>query len=783
MTGKYIGQRILRNEDPHLLTGGALFVDDVDLPGMLHAAFLRSDYAHARLVRIDASAARVRPGVVAVYTAEDMGDAWRHGPPLVVPPPSVENVIFHSRTQVPLVKDKVRLAGEPLAVVIATSRYSAEDALDDIWVELEPLEAVVDLVQALEPGAPLVHDDLESNLAAHIIQQKGDYQKARDQADLVISRRIAVDRCAAAAMENRGIVASWEPKSQQLTIWDTTQSPIPIRNGLAGMFGLSTSQVRVIAPFVGGGFGPKIMMFYPEEMVLTWATLQLGRPVKWIEDRRENFYATTQERGQVHDAEIALAKDGRILGVSDVFLHDTGAYDPYGLTIPLNTQCHVLGPYVIPNFYTETRVVFTNKIIATPVRGAGRPQGVFVIERLLDLGAKKLGIDRIELRKKNLIPPDAFPYENEIIDQAFAPLVFDSGNYLRVLEQAAKRIGYESFIRDEQPSLRAKGRRVGIGVVNFIETTGVGPYEGARVTVETTGKVVVATGVGTQGQGHFTSFAQIVAEQLGVDVRDVQMVTGDTAHFHWGTGTFASRGSVVAANAINAAAVVVWKKILKLASQILETPEDELELADGMVRVADIPSECISLGELAVIANPLRGAVEPGTEPGLEATGYFGPKYGAIANGAHAMIVEVDPETMDVEIKRYVAVEDCGTVLNPLILEGQVHGGVALGIANSYYEDLVYDENGQLLNASLADYLIPTSREVPRIEVGHEETKSPLNPLGSKGAGEAGTIPVPALFCQAVEDALYDVDLEILRAPLSHSRLFELVQAAKGKGG
>jgi carbon-monoxide dehydrogenase large subunit len=779
MTGKVIGQRITRNEDPRLLTGGALFVDDVDLPGMLHAAFLRSDYAHAKLERIDVSAARERPGVVAVYTAEDMGDAWQHGPPLVIPPPTVEDVIFNSRTQVPLVKDKVRMAGEPLAVVIAESRYIAEDALDDIWVELDPLDVVVDLEKALEPDSPLVHDDLDSNLAAHIVQEKGDYKAAREKADLVISRRILIDRGAAAAMENRGIVAHWEPKSQQMTIWDTTQSPIPIRNGLAGMFGLSTSQVRVIAPFVGGAFGPKIMMFYSEEMVLTWATLQLGRPVKWIEDRRENFYATTQERGQVHDAEIAMTKDGCILGVSDVFLHDTGAYDPYGLTLPLNTQCHVLGPYVIDNFYTETKVVFTNKIIATPVRGAGRPQGVFIIERLLDLAARELGIDRVEIRKTNFIPPDAFPYDNQIIDQAFAKLMFDSGQYEKVLDHAVKQIGYKDFIVTEQPRLRVEGKRVGIGIVNFVETSGVGPYEGARVTVETDGRVVVATGVGTQGQGHFTSFAQIVAERLGVDVRNVQMVTGDTAHFHWGTGTFASRGSVVAANAINAAAITVRAKILKLAGQVLKTPEEELELTDGLVRVADIPTKCISLGELAAMANPLRGAVEPGSEPGLEATDYFGPKYGAIANGAHAMIVEVDPETMDIEIKRYVAVEDCGTVLNPLILEGQVHGGVALGIANSYYEDLVYDENGQLLNASLADYLIPSSMEIPRIEIGHEETKSPLNPLGSKGAGEAGTIPVPALFCQAVEDALYDLDLEILQAPLSHSRLFELVQAAK----
>jgi CO/xanthine dehydrogenase Mo-binding subunit len=336
-------------------------------------------------------------------------------------------------------------------------------------------------------------------------------------------------------------------------------------------------------------------------------------------------------------------------------------------------------------------------------------------------------------------------------------------------------IGYEKFISEEQPRLRAEGRHVGIGIVPFIETTGVGPYEGARVTVETSGKVSVATGFGTQGQGHYTSFAQIVAEQLGVDVRDVRLVTGDTAQFGWGTGTFASRGAVVAGNAIHAAAITVRAKILKLASKVLEAPEEELELENGHVRVADVPRTSISLGELAALANPLRGAVEPGTEPGLEATDYFGPQYGATANGTHAMIVEVDPETMMVEIKRYVAVEDCGTVLNPLILDGQIHGGVALGIGNAFYEQLVYDENGQLLNASLADYLVPTAAEVPRVEVGHEETPSPFNPLGAKGAGEAGTIPVPALFAQAIEDALADYDFEVLEMPLSPNRLFELI--------
>lgn len=781
MNNKFIGKRVQRNEDPRLLTGQAQFVDDVEIPGLLHAAFLRSDYAHARLLSIDVSTACQRPGVVAVFTAEDMGEDWMAGPPLVSPPPTAKDVLFHSRRQVPLVKDKVRHMGEAIAVVIAESRYIAEDALEDILVELDPLPVVLDLENGLEVESPLVHDDLESNLAAHLFQQKGDYEAAAREADLIIKRRIVIERGAAAAMENRGIVAHWDEKSQHLTVWDTTQAPIPIRNGLASRLGLSEHQVRVIAPFIGGGFGPKIMMFYAEEMVIPWAAKRLKRPVKWIEDRRENFYATTQERGQIHDVEIALSRDGRILGVKDMFLHDTGAYDPYGLTIPINTQCHAMGAYDIKNFSSDLRVVFTNKTLVTPVRGAGRAQGIFLIERLLDIASRELGIDPVEIRRRNLIPPEAFPYEHKIIDQAFAPLILDSGNYWAVMKKTLNMIGYDEFVKDEQPRLRQEGKYVGIGIVPFIETTGVGPYEGARVTVEANGKISVATGIGTQGQGHFTSFAQIVAEQLGVEVNDVRIVTGDTAEFHWGTGTFASRGAVVAGNAVHAASSMVRQKILKLAAKQLETPEEELELEGGLVRVADIPNKSISLAGLAVLANPLRGAVEPGTEPGLEATAYFGPQYGATAFGTHAMILEVDPETMMIKIRRYVTVEDCGTVLNPLILEGQIHGGVSMGLGNAYFEKLHFDENGQLLNASFMDYLLTTATEVPRVEVGHYETKSSLNELGTKGVGEAGAIPVPALFAQTIENAFYDRKLEILEMPLSPNRLFELLQEERSR--
>ncbi len=780
MSKRYIGKPMKRNEDALLLTGRALFTDDVHLPDMLHVAFVRSDYAHGRILGIDTEFAEEIPGVVAIITAEDLGDYWQPGP-LLVPPPPVEGKIFHARTQVPLAKDKVRHVGEPIAMVIAESRYIAEDAAEQIFVDIEPLPAVTGLEESLSPDAPLIHEDLDSNLSAHIIQQKGNYAEAKEKADVVIKRRFYYDHGIAAAMENRGIVAWWDDKMQRLTIWDTTQAPVVIRNGIAAMLGLSESQVRVIAPFIGGAFGPKIMMFYPEEVLLPWAAMKLNRPVKWIEDRRENFMSTTQERDQIHWAEIALSKDGKILGVKDEFIHDSGAYDPYGLTVPINSQCTLLGSYDIPNYYSDMKVVFTNKMIVTPYRGAGRQHGVFVMERLLDLAAKELGMDVAEIRRINFIQPDQFPYNNEIIYQDFAPLVYDSGNYEPVLQKALELIEYEKFINEEQPKYRAQGRHVGIGVVAYVEGTGIGPYEGARVQVESTGKINVSTGVGTQGQGHFTSFVQVVAEQLGVDPSLIRLVTGDTDQFHWGTGTFASRGMVVAGNAINNAAEAVRRKILNMASEHLGAPVEDLELKDGFVIDTRHPESMVALKTLAVLANPLRGAVKADAEPGLESTGYFGPESGTTANGVHAMILEVDPETMMIKILRYVAAHDCGTIINPLIVDGQVQGGVAQGIGNAYYEKMVYDENGQVLTASFADYLIPTAMEVPHIELWHQETPSPLNKLGVKGVGEAGAIPVGPLFAQAIENALADYDIEITEIPLSPNRLFEILEEAKAK--
>ncbi len=784
---QFFGERIKRNEDPRLLTGQALFVDDVDLPRMGHLAFVRSPYANAEIVEIDVSDASALAGVIGIYTAEDLGDYWQHGP-LLVPPPPVEGMVFNGRTQVPLAKGHVRYVGEPVAVVVAESRYVAEDAAEQIYVDYKSYPAVTDLEQAIHPDNPQVHTDVAlvesefgrlNNVNAHVVQIKGasaDFDTIAANAATVIKRRFYYDHGASSPMECRGVVAEWDRRAQRMTIWDTTQAPVFVRNGLAAVLGLSENQVRVIAPFIGGGFGPKIMMFYPAEMLVPWLALKLDRPIKWIEDRAEHFVATTQERDQIHWAEMAVDADGKILAVRDRFLHDAGAYAPYGLTVPLNSQCTLLGSYDIPHYHSTFTSIFTNKPIVTPYRGAGRQHGVFVMERLLDIAAKEMGIDKTEIRRRNFIQPAQFPYNNEIIYQDFAPLTYDSGNYEPALDKAMELIGYKDFYDpDHAPRTTPDGKLLGLGLVCYVEGTGIGPYEGARVQVQSNGRVSVATGIGTQGQGHFTVFAQIVADQVGVNVTDVDVVTGDTDQFHWGAGTFASRGAVVAGNAINEAAKDVREKILRLASEQLEVAPEDLVLADGQVTVSGVPERALDLGQLAQMANPMRGAVKPGSEPGLESSNYFGPQFGATASGVHAMIVAVDPETCDVTIKRYVIVHDCGTVINPLILDGQIHGGVAQGIGNAFYEKLAFDENGQLLSGSLMDYLLPTSLEVPTMEIDHITTESPLNPLGIKGAGEAGAIPTGPLFAQAVEDAL---GVEILEIPLSPSKIWEHLHLA-----
>ncbi len=770
MSTRYVGARIPRNEDPSLLRGGGCFVDDLQLPGMAHAAVLRSPHAHARIERIDVRRARRSPGVRDVVTHADLGELGAPLPKLI---PHAS--LLHHKTQQALAASVVRHVGEPVAFVVGESRYAAEDALDLIDVTYTPLRPAVDLEAAAAGGAPLVHEDMDSNVCAHYTQRVGDVEPAFARCRHRFRERLVMDRGAAVPIETRGIVASWNARAESFEIWDSTQAPIPIRNGLAAMFHLPQQNVRVTAPDVGGGFGPKVMMYYPEEILVPFAARRLGRPVKWIEDRREHFVATNQEREQIHDAEIAVDESGRIVAVRTVFLYDAGAYCPYGLIVPIVASTTLPGPYRIPNYHCEFKAVFTNKTIVSPYRGAGRPHGVFVMERLLDRAARELGVDRAEIRRRNLIQPDEFPYEVGLIYQDNAPVQYDSGNYPRCLRRAVDSIGYTTWPA-QQAEHRAAGRYVGLGVACYVEGTGIGPYEGCRVTVEPSGKVFVATGVGTQGQGHMTVFAQITADALGVSPRDVTVRTGDTAGFGWGTGTFASRAAVVAGSAVSLAAQAVREKTRIVAGTMLEARPDEIELRASKVFVRGAPARAVSLGAVAAAANPLRFAMPAEWEgPGLEATRYFAPAKATFSNGVHACIVEVDPETGGLEILRYLVVHDCGRVLNPMILEGQIHGGVAQGLGGAFWEKLAYDAQGQPLATTLMDYLLPTAVEVPALDVEHEETPSPLNPLGVKGAGEAGVIPVSAAIAQAVEDALRPFGIHITEMPLNPDRVRQLV--------
>jgi len=763
------------------------FVDDIDPPGVLHAAILRSPYGHARIRGIDTSKSRRHPGVHAVYTADDLG-RFNQPAPLVVPHPS----LTHGRTQRPLADGKVCYIGEAVAMVVAVDRYVAEDAAGLIEVDWEPLPAVVDFSSAMQPNQPRIHDDVPDNVAARLVQMVGDPDFAFAQAAHVFREELFIERSCGSPIEARGVVAVFDARLGSLTVWDATQAPLTIKNGLANMLGLPEFKVEVIAPDVGGGFGTKIMMFFAEEVLVPWAAIQLGRPVKWTEDRREHFISANQERGQLHSASVAVDADGRILGIEDVFIHDTGAYTPYGMVVPIITATQLPGPYGVPNYRSDFTVVYTNTPCVSPYRGAGRPHACFVMERLIDRIARELKLEPNEVRRRNFVTE--FPHDVGLPFQDGAPTRYDSGNYPAGLALAEQMIDVPAF-RAQQTRARADGRYLGLGFAAYVEGTGIGPYEGAHVRVEPSGKVLAATGLTSQGQGHYTSFAQIVAKELGCDPSDVTVVTGDTSRFNWGAGTYASRALVTAGNALAVAARSVREKSLTLAGQLLEVDPSDLTIEDGTVRVRGAPGRELSLGALATASNPIRyaygkeasqaalrlvkpreGAVlSPGEEPGLEARGFFAPERATWASGQHAAIVEVDIATGNLTFVRYAVVHDCGTLINPTIVEGQIHGGVAQGIGGAFYERLHFDDNGQLINASFMDFLMPTAAEIPEIEIGHLETPSPLNPLGIKGVGEAGTIPVAALVAEAVEDALAPFEVRVRDMPLSPERIRELI--------
>ena len=773
MTTRWFGAPVQRVEDDRLLRGRGRFTDDID-EGALECCFVRSPHAHARITSIDVNEARAMPGVAAVYTAADLPFGGLDLP-LLIPHPN----LTHGRTQRCLASEIVRYAGEAVAFIVAESRYLAEDAADLVQVEYEPLPVVI-TPEAAARAEHLVHDDVPGNVAAEMVQEVGDVDEALAEAPHRKRLRYRYERGAASPMEGRAVWARWSDADRKLTVFDSTQSPTSIRGGLAVFFGLPESNVEVIAPDVGGGFGPKIMLFYPDELLVPYAAMQLGRPVKWTEDRQEHFTAVNQERGQVHEVEVGFDDEGRVLALDDDFIHDGGAYTPYGIILPIITAAQVPGPYRIANYRVRFRDLYTNATPTSPYRGAGRPHACFVMERTLDAIASELGIDRIEVRRRNLIQQDQFPYDVGVAWQDGNAVVYDSGDYPALLERAVAMLGP-----------KPNGDNIGMGVGVYVEGTGVGPYEGAHVQVLVSGKVVAATGIPSQGQAHATVWAQVVADELGVDVKDVEITSGDTRRFPWGVGTFASRGAVTAGNAMYVAARMVAGKAKQIAADHLEANPADLELAGGRVRVKGSPDRGIPLAAVAVLSNPVRYAFGGGTEaatqfaskarpgpplhegeqPGLEATGYYSPPGSTWASGCHAAYVRVDPKTFRLEILKYVVVHDCGRVINPLVLQGQIEGGVAQGIGGAFYERLAYDSDGQLRNASFMEFLIPYATEIPPIEIDHIETPSPLNPLGVKGAGEAGVIPVGAVIGSAIGDAL---GVPVTEMPLSPLKLYEL---------
>jgi carbon-monoxide dehydrogenase large subunit len=781
----YIGAPLPRREDARLLTGQGTFVDDLQIPGVVHAAMVRSPHAHARIVEVDATKARALEGVLAVITAEDVEDIQQPWPARM-PSPVPGTTVHHGRRYTLPVT--VRHAGEVVAVVVAETRAVAEDGRDLVEVTYDPLPVASSASVALEPGAPRVYDELPDNVAAHIVQRVGNPDRAFATADHTLKETIRMMRGGGHSMEGRAVAARYDESLESFTVWDATQAPHTIRSFLALLFGMAEHQIRVIAPpDIGGGFGPK-GGFYPEEALVVWLARHLKRPVKWVEDRYEHFISSAQEREQIHTVAIAFNNDGKLVGLRDVFIHDIGMYG--ALVAPVITAGTVPGPYRIPNIHSELTAVYTNLQPSGAVRGAGRPQGVLVMERMMDRMAETLGLDPAEVRFRNLIPADAFPYPVGMWFRDSAPLTYDSGNYPELLRRALDLAGYEQA-RREQAVLRGvktlDGRPTryrGIGIAICVEGVGLGPYEGAILRLDNRGRVVVTIGAPPQGQGYQTAFAQIAADAVGVRYEDVDVVTGDTALIPYGVGSFASRVTANAGPSVLQAGGELREKILAVGAHLLEVATDDLEIAEGAVRVRGAPDRSVPLAQIARTGSVGTGfgmVMPGGLSVGLEASTYFTPEQAGYSSSCHVCVLDVDAETGEVEIDRYIVGHDCGNVINPLIVEGQIIGGVAHGLSNALYEEAIFDENGQSLTSSFLDYPLPSAREMPRLQIFHLSTPSPLNPLGVKGAGEAGTLPVPAAIANAVEDALRPLGARVNRMPLNPSRIRHLIDV-RGQG-
>lgn len=763
------GTSVRRKEDPRLLTGRGKYAADFRLPGMLHAAVVRSPHAHARLGAIRAKAALGLHGVVAVITGEDLGAIGRI-PVRLGPRPSVVACL-----QPPLARDKVRYVGEPVAFVVAGSRYVAEDALDLVEVDYDPLPPVSDARRAVERDAPVLHDVIDGNVVAVLETQKGDGVAAMAAAHTRVKERFAVQRHTGVPMETRGLTAAFNAGTGVLNLWGVAKVPHFNRQVLADLLDYPEHLIQFVEMEVGGGFGVR-GEFYPEDLLVPWAAMRLARPVQWIEDRREHLMATNHSRQQWHETEIGFDGDGKIIALVDRFITDMGAYiRTHGVVVPELTAAMLPGPYRIANYTSEIRCVLTNKTPTGTYRGPGRFEATFVRERLMDIAAARLGVDPLELRRRNFITPAEMPYDVGGTSLA-QRTVYDCGDYASALDHALDALGYDTA-RAEQAEARRQGRYVGIGVGCLVEKAGLGPWEYARVEVDATGHVVVYSGIAAVGQGIDTTLAQVCADELNVSPESITVVHGDSARVPFGVGGFASRGAAVALPAMMAAAGKVRAKILRVAEGLLEAAAADLVLEDGAVHVRGVPDRTVSFRALARAAVP----GPAGMEPGLYAEHFFEAPKMTYPYGTHAAMVEVDIETGTLRIVRYAIAYDVGRAVNPMIVDGQLVGALAQGIGGAIFEELAYDDQGQLLTSTFMDYLIPTAMEMPESTAVRilEETPTPLNPLGVKGAGEGGSSGCGGALANAVSDALSPLGISITALPMSPDRLSALIRAAR----
>ncbi len=774
---RVLGRDVPRVEDEPLIRGKGRFLDDIALPDMLHAAFLRSPHAHALIRGIDAAAARALPGVAAILTLADLLPCLAETClKTAMPSPS-----YRQQLDRPVLADREAVhVGEPIAIALAESRALAEDAAAAVEIDYDPLPVVADCLAALEAGAATAHRGAPSNLVAEMTMGFGDVDRAFEQAPHRFRERLRIHRGGSHSMECRGVVAVPEPVEDRLTVWSSTQMPHAARRLLCDILGLDENRIRVATPDIGGAFGPKLV-FYPEEVAVAAAARATGRPVKWVEDRREHFVATAQERDQYWDVELATDADGRILAVRGALVHDHGAWTVRGVNVPQGAMGAMPLAYVVPAYRIGLKVAATNKVPVAPVRGAGQPQGVFAMERLLDAAARGLGLDRAEIRRRNLVPPDRMPYATPLKTRGGIAVTLDSGDYPRCQQMALDGADWSGFPA-RQAAARAKGRYLGIGLANYVEGTGRGPYEHVSVRIEGSGKIFVATGAAAMGQGTRTMLAQIVAEQLGGDLGRIEVITGDTAAAPLGLGGSNSRQAVMAGSSAHVAARRLRQRVLEIAGQLLEVAPADLEIDGDRVRLKGVAEVSLGLSAIARAAAGQAGFPLPeGGGPGLFAREEVVIDAMTYANGSAVAELEVDIGTGKVTILNLVFAHDCGRALHPRLVEGQLMGGIAHGIGNALYEYMVYDENAQPLTTNLAEYLLVTATEMPPVKILHMESPTPLNPLGIKGVGEAGVIPIGAAVASAVEDALSPWKIKIDRLPLSPVEILALLNAAKAR--